>query len=94
MVFGAIAQLGERLHGMQEVRGSIPRSSTKTKRARLKDKDQKPGFARSDSIARVQKPGYKKTEPSFKNILPGKVLLHRDYPLDQLLPATTTVSGQ
>ena len=26
---GAIAQLGERLHGMQEVRGSIPRSSTK-----------------------------------------------------------------
>ena len=25
---GAIAQLGERLHGMQEVRGSIPRSST------------------------------------------------------------------
>ncbi|VXA86616.1 conserved hypothetical protein [Aeromonas veronii] len=27
--FGVIAQLGERLHGMQEVRGSIPRSSTK-----------------------------------------------------------------
>jgi hypothetical protein len=27
-VWGAIAQLGERLHGMQEVRGSIPRSST------------------------------------------------------------------
>ncbi len=26
---GVIAQLGERLHGMQEVRGSIPRSSTK-----------------------------------------------------------------
>jgi hypothetical protein len=26
--FGVIAQLGERLHGMQEVRGSIPRSST------------------------------------------------------------------
>jgi hypothetical protein len=26
---GAIAQLGERLHGMQEVRGSIPRSSTR-----------------------------------------------------------------
>ncbi len=25
---GVIAQLGERLHGMQEVRGSIPRSST------------------------------------------------------------------
>ena len=25
---GAIAQLGERLHGMQQVRGSIPRSST------------------------------------------------------------------
>ena len=27
--FGAIAQLGERLHGMQEVSGSIPLSSTK-----------------------------------------------------------------
>jgi hypothetical protein len=25
---GGIAQLGERLHGMQEVRGSIPRTST------------------------------------------------------------------
>ena len=28
--FGAIAQLGERLHGMQEVSGSIPLSSTKS----------------------------------------------------------------
>ena len=28
---GAIAQLGERLHGMQEVSGSIPLSSTKFK---------------------------------------------------------------
>jgi hypothetical protein len=27
--FGAIAQLGERLHGMQEVRGSTPLGSTK-----------------------------------------------------------------
>ena len=27
---GAIAQLGERLHGMQEVGGSIPPSSTKS----------------------------------------------------------------
>ena len=27
--YGAIAQLGERLHGMQEVRGSIPLGSTK-----------------------------------------------------------------
>ncbi len=27
-VCGAIAQLGERLHGMQEVGGSIPPSST------------------------------------------------------------------
>jgi hypothetical protein len=27
-VSGAIAQLGERLHGMQEVGGSIPPSST------------------------------------------------------------------
>gem|GEM_PF-3984117 len=26
---GAVAQLGERLNGIQEVRGSIPRSSTK-----------------------------------------------------------------
>lgn len=26
--YGAIAQLGERLHGMQEVSGSIPLSST------------------------------------------------------------------
>jgi len=29
VVDGAIAQLGERLHGMQEVSGSIPLSSTK-----------------------------------------------------------------
>ena len=28
MVFGALAQLGERLHGMQEVSGSIPLGST------------------------------------------------------------------
>ena len=28
-VFGGIAQLGERLHGMQEVSGSIPLISTK-----------------------------------------------------------------
>ncbi len=27
--YGAIAQLGERLHGMQEVGGSIPPSSTR-----------------------------------------------------------------
>ncbi|KTD47246.1 hypothetical protein Lrub_2168 [Legionella rubrilucens] len=27
-ILGAIAQLGERLHGMQEVGGSIPPSST------------------------------------------------------------------
>ncbi|MEY4718376.1 MAG: hypothetical protein RL563_994 [Pseudomonadota bacterium] len=27
--YGAIAQLGERLHGMQEVSGSIPLGSTK-----------------------------------------------------------------
>ncbi len=27
-LYGAIAQLGERLNGIQEVRGSIPRSST------------------------------------------------------------------
>jgi hypothetical protein len=30
LAFGAIAQLGERLHGMQEVGGSIPPSSTKS----------------------------------------------------------------
>ena len=30
ILIGAVAQLGERLHGMQEVRGSIPRSSTIT----------------------------------------------------------------
>ena len=29
MSFGAIAQLGERLNGIQEVRGSNPLSSTK-----------------------------------------------------------------
>ena len=28
VIYGAIAQLGERLNGIQEVRGSIPRSST------------------------------------------------------------------
>jgi hypothetical protein len=32
---GAIAQLGERLHGMQEVSGSIPLSSTKIQNPRL-----------------------------------------------------------
>ncbi len=30
ILFGGIAQLGERLHGMQEVSGSIPLISTKT----------------------------------------------------------------
>ena len=29
--YGGIAQLGERLHGMQEVSGSIPLTSTKKK---------------------------------------------------------------
>lgn len=29
--YGAIAQLGERLHGMQEVSGSIPLGSTKSR---------------------------------------------------------------
>ena len=33
--FGALAQLGERLHGMQEVSGSIPLCSTKTLSSRL-----------------------------------------------------------
>jgi hypothetical protein len=28
LLFGGIAQLGERLHGMQEVSGSIPLTST------------------------------------------------------------------
>jgi hypothetical protein len=32
---GGIAQLGERLHGMQEVRGSIPRTSTKSAKEKL-----------------------------------------------------------
>ena len=31
--FGGIAQLGERLHGMQEVSGSIPLTSTSLKRS-------------------------------------------------------------
>ena len=31
--YGGIAQLGERLHGMQEVSGSIPLTSTKLKNA-------------------------------------------------------------
>src|SRR6185437_5378217 len=34
---GAIAQLGERLHGMQEVAGSIPASSTKLLKGRPLD---------------------------------------------------------
>ena len=33
---GGIAQLGERLHGMQEVSGSIPLTSTKSEPASLK----------------------------------------------------------
>ena len=33
--FGALAQLGERLHGMQEVRGSIPLGSTKLQKSWL-----------------------------------------------------------
>ena len=32
MPFGGIAQLGERLHGMQEVSGSIPLTSTKSQK--------------------------------------------------------------
>ena len=34
VLIGGIAQLGERLHGMQEVSGSIPLTSTKTARSR------------------------------------------------------------
>ena len=30
LAYGDVAQLGERLHGMQEVRGSIPLFSTNT----------------------------------------------------------------
>ena len=44
---GAIAQLGERLHGMQEVSGSIPLSSTKFRfsaKAGKKDRVQQPGL--------------------------------------------------
>ena len=46
---GAIAQLGERLHGMQEVSGSIPLSSTKfrfrvNELARKQDRVQQPGL--------------------------------------------------
>ena len=33
---GGIAQLGERLHGMQEVSGSIPLTSTKRERRQYK----------------------------------------------------------
>ena len=38
--YGAIAQLGERLHGMQEVSGSIPLSSTKDSGGVKKDASQ------------------------------------------------------
>jgi hypothetical protein len=37
--FGAVAQLGERVNGIHEVRGSIPLGSTKSGKAR-----QKPGL--------------------------------------------------
>ncbi len=36
---GAVAQLGEHLHGMQGVRGSIPLSSTKSDRVLLQGQD-------------------------------------------------------
>ena len=36
---GGIAQLGERLHGMQEVSGSIPLTSTKNLRASCNEFD-------------------------------------------------------
>ena len=35
-VIGGIAQLGERLHGMQEVSGSIPLTSTKIAKISLR----------------------------------------------------------
>jgi hypothetical protein len=35
---GALAQLGERLHGMQEVSGSIPLGSTRTNRFRCDER--------------------------------------------------------
>ena len=44
---GAIAQLGERLHGMQEVSGSIPLSTTKFRlaaEAGKQDRVQQPGL--------------------------------------------------
>ena len=36
-IFGGIAQLGERLHGMQEVSGSIPLISTKILDQKVRD---------------------------------------------------------
>ena len=34
-LFGVVAQLGERLNGIQEVRGSIPLSSTRLEKGHL-----------------------------------------------------------
>ena len=49
---GAIAQLGERLHGMQEVGGSIPPGSTIPHPIQFK-KDQKPPYLRGFSVVRL-----------------------------------------
>ncbi len=51
-ILGAVAQLGERLHGMQEVRGSIPRSSTiVTKRLFLGSIQKQPFLFRNYPVA-------------------------------------------
>ena len=50
MCYGGIAQLGERLHGMQEVSGSIPLTSTnKTKR-----RDEFPSFRFECEVMKIE----------------------------------------
>src|SRR5437899_6121355 len=66
--YGAIAQLGERLHGMQEVDGSIPSGSTKSNR---------PSSRHQPWLADLQKP--KSTGLGFCKSPSSRGLGHRPF---------------
>lgn len=54
--FGAIAQLGERLNGIQKVRGSIPRSSTNA------------SGPRASVAGRHRRPAFRTLRPSWRGV--------------------------
>src|SRR5215204_3365674 len=69
--YGAIAQLGERLHGMQEVGGSIPPGSTSLRRLRLLRLGKPPRSEGCPAIARRATAGLGKLHMRYHAPPPG-----------------------